>query len=222
MDSQLLYVFNIVRRESSWYFVSCFVTFTVWIKNEYMAFEPALPLLPVTDIANLSQHGGAARAAEILEEVESLLHAATDTPRLLGVLHGGPWAADKGCCLWVPDKSGTVPTVRSKAVPPPRCDPNPSFSCQAWVPHSSLDLFLVRSGIRPLPMILSPPQTVLQLSFFTVGVTNSNITETSVFTLSVHCGVPLHSSENELWILLWNRLRRWGWDSEKRAGEERS
>lgn len=65
----------------------------MWIKNEYMAFEPALPLLPVTDIANRSQCGGAARAAEILEEEESLLHTATDTPRLLGVLLGGPWAA---------------------------------------------------------------------------------------------------------------------------------
>lgn len=102
--------------------------------------------------------------------------------------------------LGLPDKSGTVPTVRSKAVPPPRCDPNPSFSCQAWVPHSSLDLFLMRSGIRPLPMLLLPPQTVLQLSFFTVGVTNSNVTETSVFTLNVRCGIPLHSSENELWM----------------------
>lgn len=73
--------------------MSCFVTFTVWIKNEYMAFEPALPLLPVTDIANRSQHGGAARAAEILEEEESLLNTATDSPRLLSMLHGGPWAA---------------------------------------------------------------------------------------------------------------------------------
>ena len=114
--------------------------------------------------------------------------------------------------LGLPDKSGAVPTVRSKAVLPPRCDPNPSFSCQAWVPHSSLDLFLMSSGIRPLPMLLLPRQTVLQLSFFTVGVTNSNVTETSVFTLNVRCGIPLHSSENELWTLPWNRLRRWGWD----------
>lgn len=68
------------------------------------------------------------------------------------------------------------------------------------------------SGIRPLPMLLLPRQTVLQLSFFTVGVTNSNVTETSVFTLNVCCGIPLHSSENELWTLPWNRLRRWGWD----------
>lgn len=93
MDSQLLYVFNIVRRESSWYLLSCFVTFTVWIKNEYMAFEPALPLLPMTDIANQSQHGEASRAAEILEEEESLLHVATETHHLLSMFHGGPWAA---------------------------------------------------------------------------------------------------------------------------------
>lgn len=49
-------------------------------------------------------------------------------------------------------------------------------------------------------MLLLPPQTVLQLSFFTVGVTNSNVTETSVFPLNVRCGIPLHSSENELWM----------------------
>lgn len=123
--------------------------------------------------------------------------------------------------LGLPDKSGTVPTVRSKAEPPPRCDPNPSFSCQAWVPHSSLDLFLMRSGIRPLPMLLSPPQTVLQLSFFTVGVTNSNVTETFVFTSNVRCGVLLHCNENELWTFPWNSLRRWGWDSKKKEQERR-
>lgn len=93
MDSQLLYVFNTVRRESSWYLLSCFETFTVWIKNEYTAFEAALRLLPVADIANQCQHGEASRAAEILEEEESVLHAATETPHLLSMLHGGPWAA---------------------------------------------------------------------------------------------------------------------------------
>ena len=50
-------------------------------------------------------------------------------------------------------------------------------------------------------MLLLSRQTVLQLSFFTVGVTNSNVTETSVFTLNVRCGIPLHSSENELLYL---------------------
>lgn len=70
-------------------------------------------------------------------------------------------------------------------------------------------------------MLLSPPQTVLQLSFFTVGVTNSNVTETFVFTLNVCCGVLLHCSENELWTFPWNRLRRWGWDSKKKEQERR-
>ena len=69
------------------------MTFKVRIRDECMAFEPALPLLPVTDIANRSQHGRVARAAELLEGEGLLLHAATGTPHLLVMSHGGPWAA---------------------------------------------------------------------------------------------------------------------------------
>lgn len=44
------------RGESSQCLSSCFVTFKMWIRDECMALGPALPFLPVTDIANRSQH----------------------------------------------------------------------------------------------------------------------------------------------------------------------